>query len=166
MPTTVTISEAAALTGLSKTAVRRRVERGSLPAVVRDGVRRIPVSELERQGLLASPGPAALPSGDEEPEAAPAPGHPAWGELLDRLVAQERELAGHRLLAAQAESLGAQVEGERRAREAAEAALHEARARVRALEARLARPVGRRVAAHAARVAAALADRVAARVGR
>jgi excisionase family DNA binding protein len=52
MPTTVTIAEAAALTGLSKTALRRRIERGSLPAVVRGGVRRIPVSELERRGLV------------------------------------------------------------------------------------------------------------------
>lgn len=166
MPTTVTISEAAALTGLSKTAVRRRVERGSLPAVVRDGVRRIPLSELERQGLLSSTGHAAPPPVHEEPAAAPAPGHPALGELLDRLVAQERELAEHRLLAAQAESVGSQVEGERRAREAAEAALHEARARLQALEARLARRAVRRVAARAARVAAALADRVAARVDR
>jgi excisionase family DNA binding protein len=166
MPTTVTISEAAALTGLSKTAVRRRVERGSLPAVVRDGVRRIPLSELERQGLLSASDAAPRPPNDEPPQAAPAPGHPAWGELLDRLVAQERELAEHRRLAAQAESLGAQVEVERRAREAAEAALHETRARLQALEARLARRAGRRVAAQAARAAAALADRVAARLAR
>ena len=49
---TYTISEAAELTGLSRKALARRVERGSLQYVVRDGRRRIPVSELVRVGLL------------------------------------------------------------------------------------------------------------------
>jgi succinoglycan biosynthesis transport protein ExoP len=53
---TVTVSEAAALTGLSKAAVRQRIQRGSLASAVRDGQRLIPVSELERQGLLPSGG--------------------------------------------------------------------------------------------------------------
>jgi excisionase family DNA binding protein len=166
MPRTLTISEAAALTGLSKTALRRRVERGSLPAVVRDGVRRIPVSELERQGLLAPEGEGAGAPAEPTQLRPPTPGYPDWGELLDRLVAQERALAEHRLLAARAESLGTQVQVERRARQAAEAALHEARAHARALEARLARRPGRRAAARVARLAAAVVDRVAARAGR
>jgi len=129
MPRTVTIAEAAALTGLTKTAVRRRVERGSLSAVVRDGVRRIPVSELERQGLIAVEGDSTAPA------AAAEPAEPGWAELLDRLVAQERELAEYRQIAARAESLDRRLDAERRAREAAEAALHESRARVQALEA-------------------------------
>jgi excisionase family DNA binding protein len=151
MPQTLTIAEAAALTGLSKTAVRRRVERGSLPAVLRAGVRRIPLSELERQGLV--------PAGVGVAEAAGPPTQEAWSELLDRLVDQERRLAEYRLLAAQAESLHGEIEAERGARQAAEAALHEARARVRMLEARTsARPPG---AGRALRAAAALLARAA-----
>ncbi len=55
VPATLTIAEAARQTGLSPAAIARRIERGSLAAVLRDGRRRIPASELERAGLLASP---------------------------------------------------------------------------------------------------------------
>lgn len=128
MPQTLTIAETAALTGLSKTAVRRRVERGTLRAVLHAGVRRIPLSELHRQGLV--------PAGDDVAEPTGQPAQEAWSDLLDRLVDQERRLAEYRLLTAQAESLHGEMEAERRARQAAEAALHEAQAQVRMLEAR------------------------------
>ena len=48
---TFTITEAAELTGLTKKAVRHRVDRGRLQAVKEGGLRRIPRSELERAGL-------------------------------------------------------------------------------------------------------------------
>ena len=50
---TYTIREAAELCGVSVMAMRKRVDRGGVRAVLRDGVRRIPHSELERHGLLA-----------------------------------------------------------------------------------------------------------------
>ena len=51
-PRTLTIKETAEATGLTIKAVRSRIERGTLPAVVRDGLRRIPYSELVRAGLI------------------------------------------------------------------------------------------------------------------
>jgi hypothetical protein len=130
---TVTIAEAAELSGLSKIALRRRIERGSLPAVRREGVRRIPLAELRRQGLLREE------SGRGSAGALTPAGHPGWGELLDRLAAQERELLSLRALPAEAESLRARFAEEAHARRAAESALQEARARMREVEARLAR---------------------------
>lgn len=50
---TYTIREAAELCGVSVVAMRKRVDRGGVRAVLHEGVRRIPHSELERQGLLA-----------------------------------------------------------------------------------------------------------------
>ncbi len=57
---TLTIAEAAEATGLTKKAIRNRVDRGQLRAVLRDGVRRIPRSELDRAGLDAD----SLEAGD------------------------------------------------------------------------------------------------------
>ncbi len=48
---TFTIREAAERCEVSYQAMRRRVDRGSLQAVHKDGVRRIPRAELERAGL-------------------------------------------------------------------------------------------------------------------
>jgi len=53
MPDTLTLAQAAEQTGLTAAALARRVERGTLRAVLIDGKRRVPVSELERAGLLA-----------------------------------------------------------------------------------------------------------------
>ena len=50
---TYTIREAAERCGVSVVAMRKRVDRGGVRAVLHEGVRRIPHSELERQGLLA-----------------------------------------------------------------------------------------------------------------
>src|SRR5215216_8190099 len=52
----VTIAEAADLAGLSRKAMARRVERGSIRSVLRSGRRLIPRSELARVGLLPSEG--------------------------------------------------------------------------------------------------------------
>ncbi len=116
---TYTITEAADATGLSRKAIARRVERGSLRSVVRNGRRRIPRSELMRAGLLGE--------GDSEPRegdpAAPFLPHPAPGsalaetgtgedmlaslfrEVLDRFERQSQEIAQYRALTVQAESL-------------------------------------------------------------
>lgn len=48
----LTLSEAAALTGLDVRAVRRRADRGTLRVQRRGGVRVVSVAELERAGLL------------------------------------------------------------------------------------------------------------------
>jgi excisionase family DNA binding protein len=116
---TYTITEAAELTGMSRKAVARRVERGSLRSVVRNGRRRIPRSELVREGLLGE--------GDNQPRdddpAAPFLPRPATGgalaeagtteemlaglfrEVLDRFERQSQEIAQYRALTVQAESL-------------------------------------------------------------
>jgi excisionase family DNA binding protein len=116
---TYTITEAAELTGLSRKAVARRVERGSLRSVVRNGRRRIPRSELVRAGLLEE--------GEQRPRtadpAAPFLPRPSSGgalaetgsnedmlaalfrEVLDRFERQSQEIAQYRALTVQAESL-------------------------------------------------------------
>jgi hypothetical protein len=48
---TFTIREAAERCEVSYQAVRKRVDRGSVQVVHKDGVRRIPQAELERAGL-------------------------------------------------------------------------------------------------------------------
>ncbi len=116
---TYTISEAAELTGLSRKAVTRRVERGSLRSLVRRGRRLIPRSELVRAGLIppeadsperTTPTPG-LPSPQSTPLADPLSpfGDQALGallrELLERLERQAGEIAQFRAITAQAESL-------------------------------------------------------------
>ena len=116
---TYTISEAAELTGVSRKAIARRVERGSLRSVVRNGRRRIPRSELVRAGLLEDAGERAPRGGPSSP---PLP-HPGPGgelaeverpedmlsalfrEVLDRFERQSQEIAQYRALTVQAESL-------------------------------------------------------------
>jgi excisionase family DNA binding protein len=116
---TYTITEAAEVTGLSRKAIARRVERGSLRSVVRNGRRRVPRSELVRAGLLDE-GPQQ-PRFDDP--AAPFLPRPAAGEalaetgttedmlaslfreVLDRFERQSQEIAQYRALTVQAESL-------------------------------------------------------------
>lgn len=116
---TYTITEAADLTGLSRKAIARRVERGSLRSVVRNGRRRIPRSELARAGLLEEGEGRPL----ESDPAAPFLPRPATGgalaetggtedmlaalfrEVLDRFERQSQEIAQYRALTVQAESL-------------------------------------------------------------
>jgi excisionase family DNA binding protein len=71
----VSIAEAARLTGLSKAAIRARVEHGELRAIRRGGLRRISVDELSERGLLE----VNAHGGDDS-------------ELLDRLQDQAEEI--------------------------------------------------------------------------
>jgi chromosome segregation ATPase len=48
----VDVAQAAALTGLSKAAIRGRIRRGALASDVQDGRHRIPLAELQSQDLL------------------------------------------------------------------------------------------------------------------
>jgi len=125
---TFTFAEAAEVTGVSKKALRNRVYRGNLQAVLRDGVRRIPRSELERAGLLTSSSDASDVSSEVPLETAGETG--MLNELLSRLERQAGELAELRLITREAESLKTE-------RAQLEAVLHETRARVRELEAQL-----------------------------
>ncbi len=116
---TYTISEAAELTGLSRKAISRRIERGSLRSLVRNGRRRIPRSELVRAGLLpenADGAPELDPRTLLLPRPAPAADLKEAGraeellialvrELLDRVERQASEVAEMRALTVQAESL-------------------------------------------------------------
>jgi len=116
---TYTITEAADLTGLSRKAIARRVERGSLRSVVRNGRRRIPRSELVRNGLLEDTEkrpPADGPSSPLLPRPGAGTDLEATGsnedmlatlfrEVLDRFERQSQEIAQFRALTVQAESL-------------------------------------------------------------
>jgi excisionase family DNA binding protein len=114
---TFTISEAAEITGLSRKAIARRVERGSLRSVVRNGRRRVPRSELVRAGLLEE-GDEGTPDLDPRSPLLPLPlsGELELAgrsedvlaalvrELLDRLERQSAEVAQLRALTVEAES--------------------------------------------------------------
>src|SRR5690349_14113899 len=52
MPDAVDVTQASELTGLSKKAIRRRLERGTLGSVKVGGRRLILISELDRHDLL------------------------------------------------------------------------------------------------------------------
>jgi excisionase family DNA binding protein len=128
---TYTVSEAAELTGLSRKAVARRIERGSLRCVVRDGRRRIPHAELVRAGLVDDEEHVdeefdprfLLPEGARPHGDLPVPYDAnqtlaaVIRELFDRFERQAAELANFRALTVQAESLRVTSEiGDLRAR--------------------------------------------------
>ncbi len=83
---TYTLREAAALTGTTLAAMRKKAERGQLRTVIRDGKRRVPRAELERLGLPVEPRPAATAE--------------VVAELIARLEQQAAELASLRQLPA------------------------------------------------------------------
>jgi hypothetical protein len=85
----VDIAGAARATGLSVKAIRGRVERGSLPATLVGGRRRIPVDALLAAGLLAREADREVVRG------APATRGEVT-ELRDALAAQTEELAAIR----------------------------------------------------------------------
>ncbi len=91
---------------MSYQALRRRVDRGAVQTVMKDGARRIPRSELERVGLW----PGAQASAPAEVQ-----------RLQHELDVARQELRQLRLLPRE-------VDAEREARERIEAALHEERA--------------------------------------
>lgn len=86
----LTLREAADHCGVSLNALRKRSDRGQLRTVLSGGVRRVPLSELERQGLVPGADVRALRAD------------------LDRARA---ELAEHRQLTQRAES-ALQAEGQ------------------------------------------------------
>ena len=128
---TLTISETAERTGLTKKAIRNRVDREQLRAVLKDGVRRIPVSELIRTELVSPEGEATRQAsrGDEGQPEAPASinGVEVVRELIDRLESRDRELGEAKALSRYAESLREEAITERK----------ELAVRVRGLEAEL-----------------------------
>jgi hypothetical protein len=115
---TVTIAEAAKRTGITPKAIARRVERGTLQAIVKDGKRRLPVEELDK-----------LPRGTTDTTPVGEGNHGAAPLDLAHLVARLEILAAEnmrlRLLTEHGES----------GREAVERELLEARARITQLEA-------------------------------
>ena len=135
---TYTIGEAADLTGLSRKAIARRVERGSLQSLVRGGRRMIPRAELARAGLIPEEGeidemvvgpvnaltPHPSTGNDHAATAESAALAAVVRELVERLERQAAEIAHFRAITAEAESL-------RLARE-----LGELRARLSGLESR------------------------------
>jgi hypothetical protein len=99
---TVTISEAARLTGLSKAAIRSRIERGTLRVAKRAGVRRVPLDELAELGMLAG--------GEDVGDHSPL----TTDQLLDRLERQAEQIGA---LRAENEALTRDLELERSRRE-------------------------------------------------
>jgi chromosome segregation ATPase len=97
--------------------MRKRVDRGTVRTVKRDGVRRIPRAELERVGLWPGSQPE-LAAGQE------------LATLRAQLAEAHRELADLR-------PLPAQLEAERQAREIAEVAMYQQRAEASTAVARL-----------------------------
>ncbi len=95
----LTIRDAARATGLSVKALRRRIERGTLEAVLVDGIRRIPLPALMGAGLLVRERAEAT-----APRVAAPPPQPAVSALLQRVAGLEARLASvERRLAEQQE---------------------------------------------------------------
>jgi len=90
---------------MSQEALRKRVDRGTVRSVKRDGVRRIPRSELERAGLRIGE---------------PADASDVVRELTETIRRQERELVSLRALPERVESTRRDHEREAEARAAAE----------------------------------------------
>lgn len=98
---TFTIAEAAELTGLTKKALRHRVDRGQIRAEKEGNVRRIPRSELERVGLaVALPPP---PPGSASPSSAAEELQAALAAAQRRLAESARALTRERTLREEAE---------------------------------------------------------------
>ncbi len=112
---TFTIREAAGRCNMSYQALRRRVDRGSLQVLTKDGARRIPRAELERAGLW----PGAQSGAPEEIQ--------RLQDELERLQGELRELR----------PLPQKVDAERAAREEIEQAFHRERSERQAAEQQL-----------------------------
>lgn len=127
----VTLREAAELCGTSINAIRGRVERGSLQHVKRDGKRLVPVSELQRVGLMAVGASSGIVRGSD-----PAP--LSASELLLRLLDAEHRVASLQTrLELEQGAINERLRVEREAAQAMELELVEARATITALEQQL-----------------------------
>lgn len=109
--TTITIAQAADLTGLTKTALRGRVERGTLRSVTRGNRRRVFVADLRKAGLIDTD--AEIPGADDPPPL-------TVEDVLDRLERQAEEIGQ---LRAERDRLASELDAERVLRQRAEAAL-------------------------------------------
>jgi len=140
----LTLSDAAIACGVSRKALARRVERGTLQSVVDDaGRRRVPLAELKRCGLTPGQprrGSGSDPVGARGPGAAP----PTLAFVIERLEQLVAENAALRAIEVETGRLGLALEVERQARELAEAEVHRARARVLELQAQVEMPRRRR----------------------
>jgi len=136
-PRTVTIREAAELCGMSRDAMRGRVERGSVQNLMgQDGVRRIPVSELRRTGLLDRVSDRASSHATGHGMAGDGMGHDvssvgAFVDVFQKLHA-ENVAAVARAVAAET-----RLQIEQSSASTTELELHEARARIVTLELQL-----------------------------
>jgi excisionase family DNA binding protein len=113
---TLTIAQAAKRTGISPKAIARRIERGTLQAVVTDGKRRLPITELEKLPR----GTTETAEGTGNHGAAPPDITPLI-QRLEHLAAENMQL---RLLTKQTENGEQELRNE----------LHQARARIKELE--------------------------------
>lgn len=95
---TLTIRQASEESGLSAKAIARRVERGTLQAVLRDGVRRIPRSELVDAGLVGVEGGGETVGGLGAIQPQGTTEGVVLVDLLDRLERQASELGEMRAL--------------------------------------------------------------------
>lgn len=133
-PRTLTVKEVAEATGLTVKAVRGRIERGTLPAVVRGGLRRVPYSELVRVGLVGAPGGAEKKQVPRRGTPSEAPQQPGLlVELVGRLEAQAEELGRLKSITAAAETTAGQ---ERERSRRLEDEVIELRAKIAELEAK------------------------------
>jgi hypothetical protein len=84
-PLTLNVADSARATGLSTKAIRRRIERGTLPSVLVGGHRRIEVSALVDAGLLIT--------GLERGARGAAPGQVQPDAIVQRMAGHRRRLA-------------------------------------------------------------------------
>ena len=133
----LTIREASRATGLSIKALRGRVERGSLRAVTDGTVRRIPLSELLRAGLLKTEHPGGRPRKSTVRAQRGTPsGYPdGWLDvLLERIESLGAQLAAVERALEGVRERASNVEADRERRLVLEARLDAALERIRELE--------------------------------
>lgn len=138
-PRTLTITQAAQATGLTRKSIEHRVNRGQLQSVLKGTRRLIPVSELIRADLLTADEDGSLvPATAQLPAAAALPQAPGiHAELLDRLERQAQDLGRMKLLEQTATADRDRLLEEQRTRERLERENLEGRARLAELEAQL-----------------------------
>lgn len=138
-PRTLTITQAAEATGLSRKSIEHRVNRNQLQSVLKGSRRLIPVSELVRAGLLAEDSEGALvPASPQLPVAQAVPqAKGIHDELLDRLQRQAEELGRMKLIEQAATADRDKLLEEQRTRERLERENAEARVRLAEVEAQL-----------------------------
>jgi len=132
---TLTIRQAADETNLSTKALQGRLERGSLPHVKHNGIRRIPRSALIEAGLLGADG--TTPEGEPPRQGTPE-STAVVGELLaqierqaERLERMAGELGQQKAITKHAESFG---ESEKQLADELQAEVVELRSKVMTLE--------------------------------